>query len=403
MTARPLRRAAAIVAVALVLVTGACGKEGDDSDEVVRAIDRTTPLEHRFVYTVEGRSVGEIAVQGVVEDDFRYKLQLSLNGSPAIEQITSDDAVAVRFLDAGLVDGFTDKAVLDKVDQKTNVAGATVLDALRAQRWVLDEAGAPSAVVNVRDDPRGNRAAQDQDRDPLFEARTSLAYVRRAAQGGDFVRYDPESLEPTYRPDEDPFPKPSERSGVIRYDLKIADLPAASSATSGAAPILPSIANFRKMAVYVKDERVIAVREFIGVTDRQLGDLEDYVEAIIDATAPEDVAAGFRQQVSAKRGSPDELSGFLIDGLNTFVLSAGLQPIRFRTMSLEVEDFGAVEDRVTLPDDDAIRGDLALLQNLGRKPVTGAEDQGARPAVPQQTTATETADTTDTTPTTVGG
>jgi hypothetical protein len=76
------------------------------------------------------------------------------------------------------------------------------------------------------------------------------------------------------------------------------------------------------------------------------------------------------------------------------VVTAGRDPIRFRTMSLELQDFGAVDEQVALPGD-AIQGDLALLQNLGRKPTTAATDQGARPAVPQSSspTADETATT----------
>jgi hypothetical protein len=397
----------AVLALVTMLAGGACEKRDQDAKKVIHAIDATSPLEHRFVYRVESRSAGKLRVQGIVVDDFRYKLQLSLNDTPAIEEIVDDDAVAVRFLDAGLVDGFTDRQVVDKVDQTTNVPGATVIDALKAKRWVLDDAGAPSAVVDLREEKDSNGTRQ-QSRDPLFEARTALAYVRRTA-ANNFVKYDPETLNPTYRRDEDPFPKPAKGSGVTRYDSQLVDLPPASSATSGSTPQLPSIANFRKMAVYVKGGRVIAVREFIGLSPRQLRDLTKYVEAIIDATAPDEVLSGFRKQVASLSSKPDELSDFLLDGLNTFVVSAGRDAIRFRTMSLELQDFGDVAGSIELPTQEAVLGDLAVLQNLGRKPLTGAEDEGARPAVPQPpaaddaeaTTADSTADSTATTSTTV--
>ena len=390
----------AVAALVTMVFAGACEKRDQDAGKVLRAIDATSPLEHRFVYRVESRSAGKLVVQGIVEDDFRYKLQLSLNDSPAIEEIVDDDAVAVRFLDPGLVDGFTDRLVVDKVDQKTNVPGATVADALKAKRWVLDDAGAPSAVVELREE-RDSNGTRQQSRDPLFEARTALAYVRRAV-AKNFVKYDPETLTPTYRRDEDPFPKPSKGSGVTRYDSIVVDLPSASAATSGSTPQLPTIGNFRKMAVYVKGGRVIAVREFIGLSRRQLEDLTKYVQAIIDATAPDEVSAGFRAQVQKLSSSPDDLSDFLLDGLNTFIVSAGRDAIRFRTMSLELQDFGEVADSIALPVDEAVLGDLAVLQNLGRKPLTGAEDQGARPAVPQPP-ADDAAETADTTPTTVVG
>jgi hypothetical protein len=136
------------------------------------------------------------------------------------------------------------------------------------------------------------------------------------------------------------------------------------------------------MAVYVKGGRVIAVREFVGVSPRQLDELTKYVEAIVSATAPDDVVNGFRGQVAGLRKKPDELAAFLLGGLNTFVVSAGREAIHFRTMSIELEDLGAVDEQISLPAD-GIKGNLAVLQNLGRKPVSGATDQGARPAVPQ--------------------
>jgi hypothetical protein len=378
-------RLLAVLAVVAVLVSGACTKRDLDKEKVVGFIDSTSPLSHRFVYRVESRGAGQLVVQGVVEDDFRYKLQLSLDGTPSVEQVASDDAVAVRFLDPGLVDGFTDRAVADKVDVETSIEGATVFDALRARRWVLDDAGAPSPVVQVRDERSGEAAATtagNQARDPLFEGRTALAYVRRTAQGSIFVKYDPETLNPTYRVSEDPFPKPKEGSGVDRYDTYVPDLPTAAQATSGSSPSFPTAANFRKMAVYVKRGRVIAVREFIGVSTRQLADLVEYMQALIDATAPDDVKAGFRARVRSLSSKPEELTDFLLGGLNSFVASAGRELLQFRTMSLELQDFGAVDEKVELPGD-AITGDLAVLRNLGRKPLTGAEDQGARPAVPQ--------------------
>jgi hypothetical protein len=393
------RRLAAGLAIAAVVFGGACEKKDQDKQKVVHAVDATTPLEHRFSYEVVTQGAGTVKVQGIVEDDFRYKLQLALNGTPSVEEIASDDAVAVRFLDPGLVDGYTDKAVIDKIDQKTSVPGASVLDVLRARRWVLDEAGAPSSVVEVRDEARGAAALAalangSKNRDPLFEARTALAYVRRTAQAGNFVEYDAETLNPTYRTGEDPFPKPKDGSDVTRYDAVLDDLPAASAATSGSVPQLPTIKNFRKMAVYVKGGRIIAVREFIGLSPRQRKDLRTYLTAVVDATAPDEVKRSFRAQTSKLERDPQELGNFLVEALNTFVVTAGRDPIRFRTMSLELQDFGAVDEQVALPGD-AIKGDLALLQNLGRKPTTAATDQGARPAVPQSSspTADETATT----------
>ena len=93
------------------------------------AVDATTPLSRRFVYTVEqdGRTY---TVQGLVEDDFRYKLQYANESGAAIEEVVSDDAVAVRFLDPRELEASVDTEVVSLVDQETDVPGATVLDAL---------------------------------------------------------------------------------------------------------------------------------------------------------------------------------------------------------------------------------------------------------------------------------
>jgi hypothetical protein len=366
------KRIAVLLGVVALLASG-CSKKEYDSEKVRGFVDATTPHSYRLAYEVTEGDV-TVQVQGIVEDDFRYKLQLALDGDPAAEEVVVDDAVALRFLDPKLVDDFTDPEVQGKVDTDTDVKGADVFDALGARRWVLDPAGAPSAAVNLNDTGKD----PDAPRDPLFDARTALAYVRSVAQSNSayFVRYDPESIEPTYRRDEDPFPAPSKDSGVVRYDSKISDLPSASAATSGTRT-LPSAASFRKMAVYVKDGVVIAVREFIGMSPRQRDDLIEYSTAVLQSTANDDVVASFRSAVDGLRDDPDQLDQFLLGGLNTFITSTGAPPIRFRTMSLQISDLDAVTSTVDLPHD-VITGDLAVMRNLGRKPI---DDDGSSDAV----------------------
>lgn len=348
---------------AIAVLASGCSKKEFDQESVRDAIDATTPHSFRLDYTVTN-TAGSVNVRGIVEDDFRYKLQLSLDDEPAAEQVVVDDGVALRFLETDLVDSFTDRAMEGQVDTETDVEGADVFDALTAGRWVLDPAGAPNAVVNTIDAPTGDDEVQN---DPLFDARTALEYVRRVAQGTPFVRYDEESLDPTYREDEDPFPVPSESSGVVRYDSAVADLPAAAAATSGSRQ-LPSLASFRKMAVYVKDDVVIAVREVIGVSPRELQDLLEYEAALVETTAGDEVLAAFESETERLSGDHDGLAEFLLGGLNTFITSTGSQPIRFRTMSLEITDLDAVGTAVELPTD-VIRGDLAVIRNMGRKPL----------------------------------
>ena len=357
------RRRWALLLVAVALLSTSCSKKKYDSTKVIDIVDATTPHSYRLSYDLtEGGT--KVDVKGIIEDDFRYKLQLSRDDKPAAEQVVVDDAVALRFLDPGLVRGYLDPSVEGKVDTKTNVPGASVVDALDAGRWVLDGAGAPSPILQTATEAK---KGVETPKDPLFDARTALGYVRRVAETTFFKEYDPESINPTYRKDEDPFPIPSRGSGVRRFDAVIYPLPAASAATSGSRA-LPVTQNFRKMAVYVKHGKVLAVREFIGASPRQLQQLRDYEEALLKATADDAVVAGFRQRTSQLASDPDALGEFLLGGLNTFITSTGDPPIRFRSMSLEISDLDAVSTRVDLPAD-VIKGDLAVIRNLGRKPV----------------------------------
>jgi hypothetical protein len=363
------RRNLVLALVLVALVASGCSKKKDDRLKVVDFVDATTPHSFRLDYQVEERGV-DVQVRGIVEDDFRYKLQLDLDGKTAAEQVVVDDAVALRFFDSSLVTGYTDPAVRGQVKTDTDVPGASVFDALNAGRWVLDPAGAPSPILQsaaLGDDI-------DTPRDPLFDARTALGYVRRVAESSPFRRYDPETINPTYRKDEDPFPVPEEGSGVTRFDAVILPLPAPAQATSGNR-VLPSELNFRKMAVYVKGGLVIAVREFIGVSPRQLDQLREYEEALIEATANDDVVAGFRDRVASFRDDHDALAQFLVDGLNTFISSTGATPLRFRTMSLEIADVDKVTTTVQLPGD-VVKADLAVLRGFGRKPVAADATPG---------------------------
>ncbi len=365
---RPVRLLVAVLAVGLL--AGACAKNETDNEAVVDLVDATTPNSYRFIYETE--TGGEqYRVQGLIEDDLRYKLQLSIGGRPALEQVVVDDAVAVRFLAPGLVDRFMDDRVADEVDLETDLDGADVLDALRARRWVIDPAGAPSVLLTAAD-----AAGTDEDRavadDPLFDSRTVLDYVRRIAQGQQpFVRYDPESLEPTYRSDEDPFLPPEGDSGVTRYDAAVLDLPNPDAAGGGTTAVFPGYQNFRRMAVYEKDGHIIAVREATRPTARQTKDFIHYADTLLEETAPPEVVADFRRTV--EQLDPAKLPDFLIQGINSFRKSSGQAKVRFRTMALEIQDIGDAGISVELPTDEPVHGSLAVLRNMGRKPVVADE------------------------------
>jgi hypothetical protein len=169
--------------------------------------------------------------------------------------------------------------------------------------------------------------------------------------------------------------------------------PAPAAATQGAESLLPGAVNFRKMAVYVKGGRVIEVREFTGVTTRTLKQFKDYMVALVTQTAPGDVLASFKKSIAELETKPeDQLAQFLLQGLNTYVSQGGRQPVRFRSMSLKLQDFNATDIKVSLPTDGVIRGNLAVLRNLGRKPV--ATKDASKPPSGINTAAASTTPTT---------
>src|SRR4051794_17608741 len=140
------RRRWLLLLLAVALLASGCSKKKYDSVHVIDFVDATSPHSYRIAYNVtEGKT--SVDVQGIIQDDFRYKLQLSVNKKPAAEQVVVDDAVALRFFDSSLVAGYTDPAVEGKVKTDTDVKGASVFDALNAGRWVLDDAGAPSPIL----------------------------------------------------------------------------------------------------------------------------------------------------------------------------------------------------------------------------------------------------------------
>ena len=336
--------------VLIVLLASACSERKSDSSKVVDIVDVTTPLARRFTYTVTQRGT-TLTVQGIVEDDFRYKMQLAAGSTPAVEEIVVDDGAALRLLDPSFLKALSDPKVT--ATAATDTPGVSVSDALNGQRWVFDDAGAPPPVVATDD----TRALGD---DPLEDARNALGYVRTVALGTPFVRYDPESLNPVYRTDEDPFPKPETGSKVVRYDAAVyPHLPPVSEATSGNQSVLPGYGNFRKMAVYVEDGHIIRVMEDIGLPPRLRDELRDYLDALVKGTAPTDVYSQFAANVAHLANQPDQLGVFLLQALNSFVEVGGRPGIQFRTMTLELSDLGHSDLSVSLPTDNVLKGSLA--------------------------------------------
>lgn len=402
-------RRVSILAVLLVAPVLACGEPETEEDRLEAAISRTDRLAYNFVYedtresledsirstagTIAGAGIPESAtgdqetftdsiVQGVVEDDFRFKVQLSLSDRPVMEKVVSDDTVAVRFLDPASISRFVDKAVADQVPIKTDREGITVPEALASGRWVIDPVGAPQQLL-------GLAADRAQGTDPILDALTTFSHVRAAIdKAANVERYSEDSLDPAYRPSEDPFPAPDDDSGVTRYDLRRPTLPAPGSIGASGQPDLPSTQHFRKMAIYVNEEgHVIQVLERVEITGRQVEEFRTYFNAFLEDIFAEDESGQGAAQMEAildaeerilREQGEEALGAFLLSAWSTGSASNGGDPVEVRTLRLDLQNLGE-PNKVELPAGDVVTGNLAVLVGTGRKPTQTTGSTGAPP------------------------
>lgn len=393
MKLRSWRAALAAVLLAAPLLTG-CGEPEDDEDRLLAAISRTDQLAYNFVYEDKRPDPGAVPdivlqgggqeqviesgpqvfadsrVQGVVEDDFRFKAQLSLSGRPVVEKVVADDAVAVRFVDPSELNRFVDRSVVDTVNTDTDRPGISVPEALQSGRWVIDPEGAPQQLLGLSADRR-------QGIDPILDALTTFSHVRAAVDKAQNVeRFSEDSLDPAYRTSEDPFPAPDEDSGVIRYDLRRPRLPAVGAIGGSGQPDLPETEHFRKMAIYVNDEgRVIQVLEKVEITGSQVEEFRTFFNAFLEDVFAEGDANGevfingFKQQQEAvlREGGEDALGEFLLSAWSAGAAQSGGETLEIRELRLDLQDLGEANE-VALPADDILTGNLAILIGTGKKP-----------------------------------
>ncbi|HVM54705.1 MAG TPA: hypothetical protein VM262_16075 [Acidimicrobiales bacterium] len=342
MTRRRLPLALAVLASLLA----ACGGPDDTAEERLRdALNRTERLARTFVYVEEaGGTTSEVV--GLVEDDFRSKARLSIDGSPVFDQVQSDDVLAVRFVDPDLL-----PAMIEDRAAASDEDGVDPVEALRSRRWVLDLTGAPplSATDAIE------RSLGD---DQILDALDAFRYVRGAIGGARrVIKFNPDSLD--YKPSEDPFPHPED--GVIRYDLERPSLPRASAfGGTNTAPPLPGIIHLRKMSVYVEDGLVIRVLEQIDPAERLSDIIDGAVNYLRDVNASNDAVARVR---ALKQAPADQASEAVIAGVNLFRERQGEDPIRLRTLRLEFPRLGGVIS-VELPGDFVAAG-LEVLKHRG--------------------------------------
>jgi hypothetical protein len=316
-----------VVAVLTVAIAGgACGGEKvSDARDLRTALGKTERQSRSFVYA-EATADRRLAVEGIVEDDYRYKARVSIDGTPVVDEVGLDDALAVRF---------SEPSALDLFVASDKPAPTTTTDLLRARHWVLDPGGAPELVAATA---QRRRVGED----PVLDSITVLAYIEDVmSQSLRVSKFNAQALD--YIAREDRFPKPNRRSGVVRYDIKPRRIVRASQGS--AATGLPDITNFRRMSVYVKDGIVIQVLEDVDVLTRL-----DRLVTALDLKVPASLA-------------PSERARRAMTALNEQRAAQGVDPIRVRTMSLELLDVGK-RQAVALPTD-TTEASLSLLRNRG--------------------------------------
>lgn len=393
------RAVAVVVALAVVLVLPACGKRRDDRDRVLDYLRATQRLAARYVYVDErfddvitGTRGRKTEVQGLREDDFKFKARVLFDGDDGFDEVVADDTLAMRFLDPSTLAPLVNKDQLAKVDIKTEIEGVSVLDVLRSRRWVVDPSAAPSITV-------GARKATELGKDPVLDALTALQYVEQAVnEAAGVKRWSEDDLDPAYSSSEEDFPKPSDGSGVRRYDLVRPALPAAVNRSGRDENAFPTTKQFRRMAIYVKDERVIQVREKVDLRGKRLDDFISYNRAVLKAN---DVDPRVREQFDAgvKLRPKDprqeiEFGRTMLAGLNTTLNSLGVDPVLIRNMTLDFRDLGG-DVKVELPQEETVKGNLDFLSvtDSGKAAAQtggggGAATTTTAPAAPADTTAT---------------
>jgi hypothetical protein len=238
-----MRRAAVLVVLSSLLL-GACSPPKQDENAVRRYLGRSDDRPRSFVYRALSADAAFV-VEGKILDDLRYEMRLSSDGRPLVDEITSDDALAVRLLDKSLA------------AKLSNVLGHPSVDeALRAGKWVVDPSGAPPLVR--ADTTVGGETTGD----PMRDARESFLYATRSlGEAAQIKKFDLEDI--TYRPLFDPWRYP--RRGEVRYDYVRPALP--KSAGTGAAGQNEGVtpAQFRKLSIFIRHGRVEQSCEFVDV------------------------------------------------------------------------------------------------------------------------------------------
>jgi hypothetical protein len=327
------RRGIALLLCVLGASSAACGGGGGFgavTREVTGAIDEVRAVGRTFRYTDETLGGDQrIVVDGKVQDDLRYSGTITLNGTKLYEAVVSDDSVALRLLDLDATAG-----VINAAERSDPVTAK----ALREGRWVVDHTTAPPLLAaaaaaeeeRTADNPNAGQRRQNLvGDDPFIDGAQVLNYSERAVRAVRVELFNPDDIQ--YNALDDPWRADAkvelEDEGIRRYDLFAPPLP--RPAERGSQQALPQIEHFRKMAIYVKGQRVTEIKEQISLTDRR---------EFRRAESGRSAAFYLRLRDSAKAGElRDEL--------------------RERAMSYRVVDTGDVEVSVPLDAEEGLLGE----------------------------------------------
>lgn len=254
-----MKRSVACVLLLVALVSGACGGGTRNRPRrlVGGALNRVS--NHPFAFRYQEQLLKPkklIEVRGEVADDLRSRGTLAIDGKDVLEQIISDDAIAVRVRDQKMAAPYVAAiAIQDK---------AAAAD-LKVGKWLIDQQGAPELVA-----PRTGDNVIQTGVNPLLESSSYIfQYLEDAMNAGrGLEEFNPDS--PFYNALDDPWRDDANaglvKEGIRRYDINLPPLPRRTQRGSGAA--IPGTPHFRKLVFYLRGTRLVEVKEQIKIDDR---------------------------------------------------------------------------------------------------------------------------------------
>lgn len=245
-----MKRPLIAILLLLLMLAPACRRREDLTDRVKRFLTNTEKVSRKFVWEVEPREGTPAQVVGQVEDSFRIQATLRLNSKDVGELLLDDDAVAIRVIDPNSVVGAAAAGLS---------SSKIITDSLLTGRWILDPSGAPP----LRRQPTVETGPGSE----ITEAMDVLHHIRVALDDAATVKiWSEDDLEPAYLADEDHFPHPDEDASERRYDLVRPPIPVPAAGTqAGGVEEVPKVSMFRKMAIYVRGERIVRVLEDVDI------------------------------------------------------------------------------------------------------------------------------------------